>query len=100
MKKRLRRGVVETPAVALDELVRRHTPTLLIVDVEGTEVGLIEGSELPGVQKVLIELHHKVIGPEGVKRVFDLFSLKGFGYDAIFSHQGVVLFRRVAPAAA
>ena len=96
VKKRLRRGVVQVAVVALDDLVRRHAPSLLIVDVEGTEVELIEGSELTGVQKVLIELHHKVIGMAGVKRVFDRLSRLGFGYDPVFSQLGVVLFRRVA----
>jgi FkbM family methyltransferase len=98
VKKRLRRGVVDVPAAVLDELVLRHRPTFLIVDVEGTEVELVEGSQLPGVQKILMELHHKVIGAAGVKRVFDRLSQLGFGYDPIFSQAGVVLFRRVVEA--
>jgi FkbM family methyltransferase len=100
VKKRLRRAVVEVPAVVLDELVGRFGPSLLIVDVEGTEVELIEGSELPGVAKLLIELHHKVIGLDGVKRIFDRLSDLGFAYDPVFSERGVVLFRRLPPAAA
>ena len=89
------RGVVEVPIVVLDEMLREHTPTLLVVDIEGGEVDLLAGAELPGVRKVYMELHQAAIGLAGVKLVFDRLSAKGFAYDADHSRGPVVLFRRL-----
>jgi FkbM family methyltransferase len=41
---------------SLSALVERHRPTVVICDIEGTEVTL-KGTELPGVRAVLIEVH-------------------------------------------
>ncbi len=88
-------GVSQIPVVTLDEMVTEHRPTMLIVDVEGTEVELLAESNLDGVRKLMIELHHERIGFPGVKAVFDGLSARGFHYDPRFSHEAVVLFRRL-----
>lgn len=89
-------SMVEVPAAVLGELVRAHRPTFLIVDVEGSEVELLTRAEdIAGVNKVLIEVHDKAIGPHGVKQLFDFFSAAGFYLDVRLSVYGIMLFRRL-----
>jgi FkbM family methyltransferase len=89
------RGVVEVPIVTVEAMLREHAPTLLVMDIEGGEADLLDGAELHGVRKVYMELHPKVMGQAGVKRVFDRLSAQGFVYDIGHSSGGVVLFRRL-----
>lgn len=96
VKKRHRVGVVQTPVISIAEMLEDHAPTLLIIDIEGGEVDLLEGARLDGVQKILMEVHFKVIGFAGMKLVFDRLSEQGFAYDARHSAQAVVVFQRVA----
>ena len=89
-------GVVEVPAVSLRSLVKTYRPTMLIIDVEGTEGELLQhASDLDGVRKVMIEVHEKALRPVGVKRLFDFFSAAGFYVDVGMSVFGVILFRRL-----
>jgi FkbM family methyltransferase len=87
--------VVEVPTMAVADLVREHRPTMMIIDVEGGEVELMPHLVLDGVRLVMMELHQKVIRPEGVRAVFDGFSRLGFYYDGRFSRAGVVAFSRL-----
>jgi len=70
-------------------------PTMLIVDIEGGEETLFEEVDLTGVKKIMIELHHAVIGRRGVKRVFDLLSAQDFHYEQWHSSYGIVTFSHV-----
>lgn len=95
-KAKMVRTVVEVPALALGALVRTYRPTMLIADVEGTEIELFQRpSDIDGVQKVLVEVHDKMIGPRGIKQLFDFFSAAGFYVDVRLTIYGVVLFRRL-----
>ena len=101
MKKRLCTGIVQVPQVGFAEVLCDHAPTLLVVDIEGGELGLFDGVKLTTVRKVLIEIHEKIIGGVGVKAVFDFFSAQDFYYDPLGSEGRVVLFRRLeVPSAA
>jgi len=89
--------IVEVPAISLSRLVAAHRPTMMIIDVEGSEAELLSRVEdLAGVHAVLIEVHEKVIGPAGVKRLFDFFSAAGFYVDVRLISTRVVVFRRLA----
>lgn len=86
---------VDVPVISSAEMLRRHEPTMLVVDIEGGELELFRDISLAGVKKIYVELHQKAIGPLGMKRVFEFFSSHDFHYDQDHSHGSVVLFRRV-----
>lgn len=86
---------VEVPAISFQDMLDRHRPTMLIVDIEGGELELCRRVPLTGIKKVYIELHQNVIGRVGMKRVFDFFSSRDFHYDQHHSHGSVVLFSHV-----
>jgi len=87
-------SVVDVPVIPFDEVIARFSPTMLMIDIEGGEGSLFKDVELPGVNKVLLEMHKSLIGPDGVRRVLDFFAKRGFVRDPDCSVGQVVLFRR------
>ena len=69
---------VEVPGKALNYVVHRYQPTLLIIDAEGAERDLFDGAQLPTVTRIVLELHDRVIGTQGTDRI--RATLAGLGY--------------------
>jgi len=95
IKAKQQSGVVDIPAWAIGDIIDAYSPTMLIMDVEGSETEVLKNVQLPGVRKVFMEIHHKVIGGEGVRSIFDFFSDQGFCYDAEHSQYAALLFSRI-----
>jgi len=72
---------VEVPGKALNYVILRFRPTLLIIDAEAAERELFDGAELPTVTKIMLELHHRVIGTQGTDRVRATLTKLGFRED-------------------
>ncbi|MEM1314095.1 MAG: FkbM family methyltransferase [Pseudomonadota bacterium] len=90
-----RSRVVSVKAFPINDLVARHKPTVISMDVEGSELDILPGATLEGVRHVVMELHQNVTGGRGVKAVFDAMSAADFHYDPKFSEGAVVTFTRV-----
>lgn len=88
------RGVVQVPAMSFAEMMKTFAPTMLMVDIQGSEASLFKDVELPGVRKVLLEVHKGLIGEDGIKRVVQFFADRGFQLDAAVSVGFVLFFRR------
>lgn len=69
--------VVKVPTFALSDLVAEVRPTVIVCDIEGGELGLFDAADLTGVRAVVLELHPKVYGPEGLARVAGVLAAKG-----------------------
>lgn len=79
---------------AIAPLFERFAFNCLIIDVEGAEHELLDVLPLAGVDKLCIELHPHIIGPEKVTRVVARLLEAGFLLD-LQQHSGQVLvFRR------
>jgi FkbM family methyltransferase len=93
---RRRAGVhpVEVPGKALNYLVEKIRPTLLVIDAEGAERDLFDGAELPTVTKIVLELHDRVIGPDGTDRVRAQLRDLGFEADRGLSSAEHLVLRR------
>jgi FkbM family methyltransferase len=87
--------IVDVETTSFGHVLKELAPTMLIVDIEGGELALFDDIPLTGIKKIYVELHQKVIGRVGMKRVFDFFSSKDFHYDQHHSSGGVVLFSHV-----
>ncbi|MEE4174183.1 MAG: hypothetical protein V2I57_08030 [Xanthomonadales bacterium] len=86
---------VSTKVVDLHTLVEDLDPTLMIVDIEGGEVQLLKDFSPGNLRHVYVEIHKQVIGPRGVRFVFNQLARAGFAYDPAFSARGVVTFTRI-----
>jgi FkbM family methyltransferase len=87
--------IVNVPVISFADMIAKHDPTMLIVDIEGGELDLFDQVELGNIKKVYIELHQHVIGRSGMKRIFDFFHSFDFHYDQSHSIGGVVLLRSI-----
>jgi FkbM family methyltransferase len=72
---------VEVPGKALNYLVEKVRPTLLVVDAEGAERELFDGAQLPTVTRIVLERHDRVIGPAATERVLGKLAELGFAVD-------------------
>ena len=69
---------IEVPGKALSYVVEKIRPTLLIVDVEGAEGELFDRAQLPGVTKIMLELHERVIGEDKARQLRAALNALGF----------------------
>lgn len=72
---------VRLPGRSLNELMARHGPfSALIMDIEGSELELLESSAaiLSHFRLIIIELHETLIGVAGVNRCHALLQASGF----------------------
>ncbi|MFJ5487199.1 class I SAM-dependent methyltransferase [Hansschlegelia beijingensis] len=56
-------------AIPLEKFLREGEPEVLIADIEGGELDLFHGIEMPSVNLVILELHPGMIGDHGVAHV-------------------------------
>lgn len=75
--------------------LRELQPTMLIIDIEGSEVSLFDDIDLYGVEKIVLEFHQGLIGGAGIAKVFMTLAEQGFHYDQDNSAYSVVAFRRI-----
>lgn len=69
---------LEIDSVAFVEVLRDHSPDVLIMDVEGGEYELLMLDDLGAVEHIIVELHPHIIGPERVDKIRDHLVAKGF----------------------
>ena len=89
---------IDVPALRLDELIEYAQPDVLICDIEGGEADLFEDAALSGVRHVVMELHTRVYGGDGILRTFSHMHAQGFFYHQKLSGGDVVVFERLQSA--
>jgi FkbM family methyltransferase len=65
------------PAIGLDALLAELRPTVVVCDIEGGELGLFDAADLSSVRHLVLELHPKVYGTDGMARIGCALALKG-----------------------
>jgi FkbM family methyltransferase len=95
VRRRVGARPVEVPGKALNYLVERVQPTLLVVDPEGAEGELFDGAQLPTVTTIVLEQHDRVIGPAATDRVRSKLSELGFALDRGLSSPEQLVLRKV-----
>ncbi len=71
---------VTVPGCTLSELCRRHGPfSVLIMDIEGSELEVLESSAeiLQGFRLIIVELHDTIIGTNNINRCREILSQAG-----------------------
>lgn len=85
---------VAVPVVSLPELLGAARSNVLICDIEGAETDVFDGTPLPTVDRILMELHVHRTGLDAIRTMFRNLDAIGFGYDPELSTGGVCGFRR------
>lgn len=86
--------VLKITSSDVDAFVRRHRINALVMDIEGAELDLLQKAELPGIERVFLELHDHLYGLTGVRNISDAMAAKGFIYDPRGSSGPCVLFSK------
>ncbi len=87
---------VDVPLFSLSKFVAQRGATTLICDIEGGEEALFQDLDIPGVDKIYLELHQSKLRGAGIYSVFESMSRLGFFYDCRTSQNAVLLFRRLS----
>lgn len=69
---------VVVQSVAISRLLDQLKPDVVVMDVEGAECELLGATQLPGVSKLLIELHPQVVGETAIGDLLSGLAEKGF----------------------
>ena len=85
---------ISVPMYGLHAEIVASQPTYLFIDIEGGEEHLANCSSLPGVRKVMAEVHPDLIGEAGVARFTDWLQGLGLVKDAQLSTQRELFFAR------
>lgn len=88
------RSEATIPTRQLANIIADFRPTLIVCDIEGGEVGLFETADLPGVDRLLVEVHTELVGLTRIGKLFESLGQLGFVYDEKHSSRNVVGFRR------
>lgn len=77
--------------------IREKKINVLVADIEGGELDLFRNLDFGPIRKIIIEIHPRVFGPEGVREVFRMLDDNDFVYDAPNSSGPVLTFRKQKP---
>ena len=64
---------------AINELIERHHPTVIVMDIEGGEAELIPAANLSQVRALIVEMHPHVVGTECVDALLTTIKAKRLG---------------------
>lgn len=88
------------PRVPIADLTEELSPTVIVCDIEGGELGLFDKVDLSSVRAMVIEFHPKIYGKEGRSRIIALLAAKGLTLaESNRDDSSVQLFERRAPIA-
>ena len=85
---------IEVPALDFDAEAARVGATVLVMDIEGGEVELLNRPVADAVRGICVELHPQVVGDEATSRCLASLLRQGFHLDLGRSQQSVALLRR------
>lgn len=84
--------VIEITSRDIDSFIETHGVNVLVMDIEGAELELLQNALLPGVERVFLELHDHLYGLAGVRAISETMSRKGLIYDPRGSSGPCVLY--------
>jgi FkbM family methyltransferase len=87
-------GVAEVPTQCLEDVIAAHRANVLVMDIEGLEVEILETARLDGIDKIIVEIHYDKVGRQRTNRaIFDL-AREGLEIDLQRAYRGVLLLTR------
>lgn len=94
----------ETEALTLrkidvNALIAEHRPTILVCDIEGAEIEILQGIALDGLRRLVVEFHPTLCSAREISATIAHLLAAGFAYDLAQSRGQVLVFDRPEPAA-
>jgi len=82
------------PNFNFGDLVKEISPTIIVCDIEGAELGLFDKVDLSGVRNIILETHPKVYGAGGVDSIFAALAKENLSPIPIDNPSSVRCFER------
>ncbi|SIR51750.1 MULTISPECIES: FkbM family methyltransferase [Acidiphilium] len=79
----------------LEDFISQVGANAILCDIEGGEFDLLMEADLSGLNKLLIELHPAIIGPNRCAEIKEMLRLKGFLEDKVNSTKTVLCYSRI-----
>lgn len=84
--------VIDITSRDIDAFIAQHRINVLVMDVEGVELELLQDASLPGIERIFLELHDHLYGLAGVQAIGSAMAHKGLIYDPRGSSGPCVLY--------
>ena len=65
-------------SLAINDIIDEHLPSVVIMDVEGSEVDLLSTANLSRVRILIVEMHPHIVGKEKIKMLVGDIETRGF----------------------
>ena len=78
----------------VDDFITSHNINVLVMDIEGAELDLLQKAELSGIDRIFLELHDHLYGLSGIREITQALAAKGYAYDPRGSQGPCVLFAK------
>ena len=85
---------IKVPSISLDDLIKEHRPTYIMMDVEGAEYMILQNSDLSTIQKLCVEIHPHYIGLEKTIELIGYLSDIGFNAEKHLCSENGFFFHR------
>lgn len=89
---------VEVPVTRYDTLKREFPHDVIIMDIEGAELDFLTHADLSGVKVVVVEMHRKIYGGDGMRACRKALRKAGFDQPEGMAEGGVSAWVRVRGA--
>lgn len=87
---------VRIPTTPLEDEIARHRANVLVFDIEGFETEIIEKTDLSAVERVMFEIHPKILGAETCMALVDRLEAHGLMLRRDLAFGDVIAFERGA----
>jgi FkbM family methyltransferase len=84
----------EVPALCLENEIIKAQANALVLDIEGSEVDLLLGADLSGINKIIMETHYRKAGKARTDTMVRYIINQGLHIDLALSKNEVVYFSR------
>ncbi len=87
-------STISIKSTNIDQFISSHNINVLVMDIEGAEKDLLQHAELPGIERIFLELHDHLYGLAGIRDITQALAGKGYAYDPRGSRGPCVLFAK------
>ena len=63
---------------SIDTAIENSRANVIVMDVEGAEIGLLKKASLPAIREIIVEVHPHIVGDEPIKEMVQHLELQGF----------------------
>jgi len=85
---------VSVPTTCLEDQIAAHRATVIVCDIEGGEVDLLNGADLAGIRLLIIEVHDFLAGRQATDAMIRHLVALGFNVDFHHSGNGIAVLHR------